>query len=167
LECSFQNCDLVWNAQKQGSKLNSTLQFWQLNVMHVNTQHHVALCTFTCYPGLFFVEHTTLYSFAIFEASDHYYGLWVSRWNGLVFPVGWFEVKEPLHPPVNLCITGAQGQDCILSVHCLSLSLSHCFMGLYLHHQVSFLFKGIRKMSCTQNTTARDLCSRHYMPARI
>jgi hypothetical protein len=90
---------------------NTTLHFEHLNIFMV--------CLFC---GL----HTTLYLFAIlrpvitilhFETDGGRVGL----------PCGVVWVWNTLSPPVIPWIRGAQGQDCLLSVDCLSLSLSLLF----------------------------------------
>jgi len=76
-----QNCNLVWNIPKYGSIHNTTLYFAHLN--------HFLVC---------FVQntHNTIFN-CLFKASDHYFALSANWWNGLVFPVRWFEVKTPFH----------------------------------------------------------------------
>jgi len=64
--------------------------------------------------------------------------------------MGWSEVKAPFHPPLKVWIRGAQGWDCVLSVHCLSLSLLFlcCFHGTMCSlSSIMFLFDCIPKMS--------------------
>jgi hypothetical protein len=74
----------------------------------VKTQPHNEILTFKSSPGLSFVEHMTLYLFAIlrsvitvllFEPAGGRDGL----------PMGWSEVKAPFHPPLKVWIRGAQG----------------------------------------------------------
>jgi hypothetical protein len=58
----------------------------------------------------------------------------------------------------------------VLLVHCVSLSLVfHCYFhgALSSLSSIHFLFEGIPKISCTQNTTAMDLCSKHCTPTRV
>jgi hypothetical protein len=110
------------------------LQFRHLNLLLV--------CLFQNTHHIVFVWH--------FEAIDHYFALW-AIWFGLPCGVVWGWSTLP--PPVILCIRGAQGQDCLLSVHCLSVSVS----SLHCHFQVPcFSLKAFPKISCTQNTTDRD-----------
>jgi len=79
----------------------------------------------------------------------------------LVFPMGWLEVDAPFHPLYT----------CQLEVH--KVEILYCqftmsvFLFFYCHFygivsslsSTLFLFEGIPKLSCTQNTTARDLCT--------
>jgi len=85
----------------------------------VKIQPHIALWTFKSYPLLFFFQNIWPYICFLFEASDHYFALWASCWS-------------TLPPPVKVWIRSAQGWDCVLSVH--YLSLSHPF---HCHFQVS------------------------------
>jgi hypothetical protein len=68
--------------------------------------------------------------------------------------------QSTLPLPVILWVKGAQGWDCLLSVHCLSGSL---FFSLSLPSTL-FVFKGI-----SQNIlqSKYDLCSKLCMPARV
>jgi len=74
--CWSQNCYLVWNTPRQGSKHNPTLKFQHLNLIWINTQHHIT-------------------SVCLFEASDHYFALWANWWKGLVFP--WVGLRSKHH----------------------------------------------------------------------
>jgi hypothetical protein len=164
VRCWSQNCNLVWNTLRQGSKCNHTWQFWHLNLIQVNTKPHFALWTFKSFPGLSFAEHTHHNVFVWhFEATDHYFALWASWWKGWSSPWGGLRLKHP-STHVILWIRGAQGRDCLLSFYCLSESVSsfHC------HFQVPcFSLKVFSEISCTWTTTDRDLYSKQYMPARV
>jgi len=79
-------------------------------------------------------------------------------------PDGVVQAQSTLPPPIIIQIRGTQGQDCLLSVYCLSVSVFsfHC------HFQVPcFSSKAFPKISCTWNTTDRDLCSKWYTPTRV
>jgi len=81
-----QNCDLAWNTLRKGSKHNPTLQFQHLNLSWVNTQHPIALQTFTSFHDLFF-------------ASDHYFApLEAGGGRDLSSPWGGLELKHSSTP---------------------------------------------------------------------
>jgi hypothetical protein len=165
VRCWSENCHLVWNALRQGSKHNPTLHFQHLNLIWVNTKHHFALWTFKSCPGLFSAEHTPHCICLPF------WGLWslfctLSQLEeGVVLPYGvvWGQSTPP--PTIILWIRGTQGWDCLLSVHGLSVSLlftvtfkyPFSFLRLlpkYLALRIQLLGTHVANSTCLQESNA-------------
>jgi hypothetical protein len=164
VRCWSKNCHLVRDSQRQVTTHNPTLQFRHLTLIRVNTKYHLALWTFKSFPGLSFAEHTTRCIVWQFDASDSYFALSTSWWEGLGLPRGvvWRRSTFPLH--VILWIRCAQGWERVLSVHCWSVFVSsfHCHFQLLCFSSTAF-----PKISCTRNTTGSVLYSKRYTPTKV
>jgi len=147
-------CETLWGrGQNTTPHCNFNIQIssesTQNTTLHFGHIHLFMVCF------LWDTHHTV--SDCHFEASDHYFALWASWCGRVCLPHGVVWGQNTLPPPVILWIRGAQGLDCLVSVHCLSVSVSsfHC------HFQIPcFSSKALSKIFCTQNKTARDTCSK-------
>jgi len=72
--------ELQFGVKHPEAGVKPMLQFWHLNLI------------FVCFCG----THDIIFIY-LFEAINHYFSLWASWWKGLIFPMGWFEVKAPFH----------------------------------------------------------------------
>jgi hypothetical protein len=116
--------------------------------VEVNTQPHIALWTFKSYPHLFCVEHTQHHICLPF------WGQWTPFCT-----LSW--LVEGVGLPCGVVL----GWDCALSVHYVSVSVTSFTLSLSWGYvfviKYPVPFKGIPKMSCTQNTTVRNLCRKY------
>jgi hypothetical protein len=136
----------------------------------IRTQPHTAILTFQSYKA---TQTSTLHFRYLnlilvcfcrkqhSEASDNYPAL-AASWQMRFLPVRVI-CGQSTHP-YTPCKPIPEVHK-VKIVYCQPIL---CLSALLFHfHALYFSLKAVPKISCTRNTSARDLCSQHYMPISL